>query len=166
MLPSERAIALRIRLHPSRQLMLLLGAGHAGAAASSWAAPIPWWLSLALSLAICASLVFGLRFHAWRSAPGALIGFELRRDGSGAIEDRRGRWREVTVLGSSFVSPLLTVVNLRLAGARGRRSLVVAPDALGVDEFRRLRVWLRWRDVVAGPGQADGDGRVNNYADT
>jgi toxin CptA len=151
MLPPEaqQSAALRVRLRPSRQLTLLLCAGHAGAAGLSWAAPIPWWLSLVLSSAALASLAFGLRLHAWRSAPEAVVGFELRPDGSGAIENRRGRWREVAVLGSSFVSPLLTILNLRVAGARGHRSLVVTPDALGADEFRRLRVWLRWRGAPA-----------------
>jgi toxin CptA len=146
---------LRVRLHPSRQLGLLLCVGHVGAAVLSWVAPIPWWLSLVLSSAALASLAFGLRSHAWRSASEAVVGFELRPDGSGAIEDRSGRWREVGVLGSSFVSPLLTVLNLRVAGAGRRRSLIVTPDALGPDEFRRLRVWLRWRGAPAAPSNVD-----------
>ena len=110
-------------------------------------------------LLLLASLALGLRSHAWRSGPAALVGLELRLDGSGAIQDRRGRWREIAVLGSSFVSPLLTVLNLRLAGARGSRSLVVTPDALGADEFRHLRVWLRWRGAPADPGDGSRDGR-------
>jgi toxin CptA len=44
----------------------------------------------------------------------------------------------------------LTIINLTVAGARLRRSLVVAPDSLRTDEFRRLRVWLRWRGT---PGE-------------
>jgi hypothetical protein len=66
----------------------------------SWVAPIAWWLSLSLSLAVVRSLVFSLR-----SALGAWTGLELRPDGSAAVEDRQGRWREVRILGSSFVSP-------------------------------------------------------------
>jgi toxin CptA len=121
----------------------------------SWVAPIAWWLSLSLSLAVVTSLVFSLR-----SALGAWTGLELRPDGSAAVEDRQGRWREVRILGSSFVSPVLTILNLAIAGERLRRSLVVAPDALAADEFRRLRVWLRWRRAPAELPPA------NNHADT
>jgi toxin CptA len=142
--------ALRLRLAPSRRLAWLLGLSHAGAMLLSWVTPLKWWLSLALSLAALGSLRHGLRYHALRSAPGALVGLELRPDGSAAVQDRRGRWREARLLGSSFVSPGLTIINLTVAGARLRRSLVVAPDSLSTNEFRRLRVWLRWRGT---PGE-------------
>lgn len=155
----QRTAALRVRLQPSRQLGLLLCGGHAGAVALSWAASIPWWASLAVSLAVLASLAFCLRAHALRNGPRAVVGVELRLDGSGAIQDRRGHWREVGVLGSTFVSPLLTVLNLRLSGAGGRRSLIVTPDALGADEFRRLRVWLRWRGMPADAQGSDNHAR-------
>jgi toxin CptA len=141
-----------LRLRPSRQLGCLLGAGHAAAVLLSWVAPIAWWLSLGLSMGVLTSLGFSLRYHALRNALGALTGLELRSDGSAAVEDRQGRWSEVRVLGSSFVSPVLTILNLAGAQARLRRSLVVATDTLEVDEFRRLRVWLRWRVPATSAG--------------
>ena len=87
-------------------------------------------------------------------------GVELRPDGTAAVVDRQGRWSEARILGSSFVSPALTILNLTVAGARLPRSLVVAPDALPAAEFRRLRVWLRWRAARAEVARAD------NQADT
>jgi toxin CptA len=140
-----REAALRLSLAPSRRLAWLLGVSHAGAIVLSWVIPLKWWLSLALSLAALASLRDSLRYHALRSAPGALIGLELRTDGSAAVQDHLGRWSEARLLGSSFVSPALTILNLAVPGVRLHRSLVVAPDSLSADEFRRLRVWLRWR---------------------
>lgn len=44
----------------------------------------------------------------------------------------------------SFVAPRLVVVRWRPEGAWRERSLLVAPDMLGADDFRRLRVLLRW----------------------
>lgn len=149
---------LRLRLRRSRQLGWLLLAGHLAAAGVSWAAPIPWWLSLSLTLGVLTSLAFSVRYQVSRSAMGALTALELRPDGSAAVEDRQGRWREVRILGSSFVSPVLTILNVAVAGGRLPRSLVVAPDALPADEFRRLRVWLRWRRAPAGRGPADNHG--------
>jgi toxin CptA len=151
--PRAQETALRVRLAPSRRLAWLLGVSHAGALLLSWITAVEWWLSLVLSLAALGSLRHALRYQALRSAPGALIGLELRPDGSAAVQDQRGCWREARLLRSSFVSPWLTILNLTLAGARLRRSVLVAPDSLQAGEFRRVRVWLRWRaargDVAA-----------------
>ncbi len=147
--PVAHAAVLRLQLRPSRQLAWLLLAGHAAAVVLSWLAPVAWWLSLGLSMAVATSLGFTVRNQALRSAAGALTALELRPDGSAAVEDRQGRRSEVRILGSSFVSPLLTILNLAVTGLRLRRSLVVAPDALAAEEFRRLRVWLRWRRAPA-----------------
>ena len=43
-----------------------------------------------------------------------------------------------------FVAPWLTIVRWRPEGGWMDRSLLVAPDMLGADDFRRLRVLLRW----------------------
>ena len=48
------------------------------------------------------------------------------------------------MLSSSFVSPSLTVLNLRVAGAARPRHLVILPDNVEKETFRRLRVLLRW----------------------
>jgi len=158
--PAAHAAALSVRVGPSRRLGWLLLSAHAAAVVLSWVPPIAWWLSLGLSIAVLANLPFSLRYHASRRALGALTGIELRSDGSAAVENRHGRRSEVRVLGSSFISPFLTILNLAVAGAPLPRSLVVAPDALTADEFRRLRVWLRWR-----PTPADLD-TTHDHADT
>jgi toxin CptA len=148
--PAVHSATLRLRLRPSRQLAWLLGVGHLAAGIVCCTAPIAWWLSLGLSLGVMASLAFSLHrvVRAWN-------GVELRPDGTAAVEDRQGRWSEVRILGSSCVSPLLTILNLAVAGARLPRSLVVAPDSLPVEEFRRLRVWLRWRGAHAVVARTD-----------
>jgi toxin CptA len=149
--PAAYAAALSVRVGPSRRLGWLLLGAHAAAVVLSWVPPIAWWLSLGLSAGVLASLPFSLRYHASRTALGALTGIVLRPDGSAAVGNRRGRWSEVRILGSSFVSPTLTILNLAVTGVPLPRSLVVAPDALTPEEYRRLRVWLRWRPAPAEP---------------
>jgi hypothetical protein len=68
-------------------------------------------------------------------------GVRLRIDSGGAIEVGQASG---TVRDGSFVAPWLAVVRWRPVGAWRDRSLLVAPDMLGADEFRRLRVLLRW----------------------
>ena len=48
------------------------------------------------------------------------------------------------VVDGSFVAPWLTIVHWRPLGARFARTLLVLPDMLDPDAFRRLRVILRW----------------------
>ena len=54
----------------------------------------------------------------------------------------------VRLLPGATVHPWLTV--LRLARERDVYRLVIAPDSAVPEEFRRLRVWLRWRAEVSG----------------
>ena len=68
-------------------------------------------------------------------------GLRLRIDSGGAIEVGQATG---AVRDGSFVAPWLAVVRWRPVGAWKDRSLLVAPDMLGADEFRRLRVLLRW----------------------
>ena len=53
----------------------------------------------------------------------------------------------VRVLPGATAHPWLTV--MRLAHAEGKWLIVVAPDSAAPDEFRRLRVWLRWQAPVS-----------------
>jgi hypothetical protein len=70
---------------------------------------------------------------------------ELREDGAAVIHTRQGRSSVAQVLGSSFVSPILAILDLRVTDGRLRRAVPVAFDSLQRDDFRRLRVWLRWQ---------------------
>jgi toxin CptA len=44
----------------------------------------------------------------------------------------------------SFVAPFLTIIRWRPPGARFDRTLLILPDMIDPDSFRRLRVLLRW----------------------
>jgi toxin CptA len=136
---------LSLRLRPSRALTWLLAGAHAMAATALWLAPFAAAWSLAGSVALATYLVWVLRQHAWRNAAGSVVELELRDDCSVSARSHAGRWTGYQVSGATFVSPLLTVLNLDAqAGWRGR-SVLITPDSLDADSFRRLRVWLRWR---------------------
>jgi hypothetical protein len=65
--------------------------------------------------------------------------------GPAMVEGADGRVATGRLLDGSFVAPWLVVVSWRPDGARMARAIVVAPDAVGEQDFRRLRVLLRWR---------------------
>ncbi len=136
---------LRIRIAPSSSLAALLVIVHLIAGACVLAFLPAWWAIAMLTTALCASLVFHLRRDALRLSGDAVIEVTLREHGSCELLTRSGAVLEGTVAGSSFVSALFTVINLRPEGGRRLRSVVVMPDSAAAEERRQLRVWLRYR---------------------
>lgn len=55
---------------------------------------------------------------------------------------------DARILPGATVHPWLTVVRLELAGRKA--AIVVLPDSTTGKDFRRLRVWLRWRAEFSG----------------
>lgn len=68
----------------------------------------------------------------------------LEPGGAIAVQDALGRWRTGALRGGSFVAPWLTVIRWRPAGARFDRAIPIHPDMLSQEDFRRVRVMLRW----------------------
>lgn len=129
----------------SRFLVWVLVLAHVAGGALLAVTGLPWaWKIAALPLFL-GSLMHSLRRHAWRVSPTAVVGLQLDPEGKALFRHRNGQVLEGCLLGSSFVSPWLTVLNLRPVGGRCSVPLVILPDAAGEEDFRRLRVWLRWK---------------------
>jgi toxin CptA len=136
---------LRIDLRRSRQLALLLGAVHAAALGLGFAAGLPWWVNLLLAVAVAVSAAHTIALHAWHSLHASLVALELSDECQLKVQDHRGEWRNAELLPSTFVTPRLTVLNLRFDGARLARHIIIVPDRVDAEAFRRLRVLLRWK---------------------
>jgi hypothetical protein len=68
-------------------------------------------------------------------------------DRSLTITDRQGRSRDGVVLPESYVGARLTTIVWRAQGApwcRPSDVILVLPDTLPPDDFRRLRIFLRY----------------------
>lgn len=70
-------------------------------------------------------------------------------DGALLLDRREGENVRATVLGTSYVSASLTVLNLRIIGRRLVEHVLVVPDNVDPEAFRQLRVLLRWRPRAA-----------------
>jgi toxin CptA len=70
----------------------------------------------------------------------------LRVSRGGAIEvtSGAGGLRSGELCRGSFVAPWLTIVRWRPRAARFDRTILILPDMLAREDFRRLRVLLRW----------------------
>ena len=81
-------------------------------------------------------------------------GLMLSNEGSLSV---RFRGREdgffpVRVLPGATVHPLLVVFRIECEGHES--FLIITPDCIDAKDFRRLRVWLKWRAIY---GRPDGD---------
>lgn len=68
----------------------------------------------------------------------------VSRSGDIAVEIA-GEWQAGVVRDGSFVAPFVTIVRWRPEGARFDRTIVIVPDMIAREEFRALRVLLRWK---------------------
>ncbi len=141
---------LKISLKPSRRLAMLLGLAHAAAAGMVLVVDVPIWLQLFLLVLIGTSCGVCLYGPALLRGGEAIVGLETGEGGSLLLQTRRGEWREGALLGSSFVSPYLTVLIVRTEGKLFARHVVIMPDSLDAEDFRRLRVRLRWQRASIG----------------
>lgn len=135
---------IRVDLKPSRRLGAALVAAHGAAALTLLPLALPAWAKVLIALCIAASLCHALWRHAWLRSAASVTAIEVREGAGAGVEMRGGECHEARVLGTTYVSAALCVVNLRIAGRLLARHAVVVSDNVDAESFRRLRVWLRW----------------------
>ena len=136
-----------IGLHRSILLVILLVLVHAVAACCLVVLPSSWPLRCLLLLAVGCSLVCALR------SP-RIVGLRLAaRD---RLECLQGDGDRVaaTVLDDSTVFTRLIVLRLRIGDETRASSLVLLPDQMSAEQFRVLRLWLRWHAEPKSGGGA------------
>lgn len=136
---------LAISVKPSRHLSVIQSTAHFAAAAAVLASGLPSWLAALLLLAVGASLA-RLR----RMTP--LERLLLRGDGQLGVIGADGAMSVACVHPHTLVLPFLAVLVYRHEGRW--RSLAMLGDSLTPDDFRQLRLWLRWRSTGANPADA------------
>lgn len=105
--------------------------------------PAAVWLRAAAILTTGAVGIHALRSAARMSTRRAIVAIELGADRIAIVTDRSGHRVTAMVQPESHVGAMLATLVLRPDGGRRSRSLLVLPDMIPADEFRRLRVLLR-----------------------
>ena len=137
---------LQISLNPSRLLAAILIVAHACAIGLVLMIELPQWLKLAAASGLVLQCILVVYRRAFLHGAEPVIALEVSSDHRLSIRTRRSGWQECDVLGSTYVSPYLTIMNLRLSSERMARHVTLLPDSLNRDDFRRLRVWLKWKN--------------------
>ena len=150
-----RASPLRLRIAPSLLLAGALLLVH-GAAIGCAILLLPgWWMPALASAAIAGSLVFHIRRDALQLSSHAVTEFFAQDGARCELTLKNGATLAGTIEASTFVAPLLIVINISPEGQGRRRAVVLMPDSAPAEDLRRVRVWLRHRfrpdSTASGP---------------
>ena len=140
-MPESPGGALRVELHPSPAVAVVLATVHAGAMLGALALPwYPWSAAIAAG-ALLVSAWRTLTRHAFRRGPAAVVA---------VAHSEAAGWRVTTAtrecigpctLSGAFVHPCLII--LSFSSPRGRIDVLVPEGASDPDEARILRIMLR-----------------------
>lgn len=136
---------LTTRLEPSVRLGVMLSLAHFAAIGMLWPLALPLAVKLLGTTLLAASLLFYLRSYALLRSPRSVVALELSEEMACTLETQHGERIICTLQGSSFVAPYLTVLNFKLSGKFFTRSIVILADSIDAEQFRQLRVLLRWK---------------------
>lgn len=139
------------RLLSSRLLIILLLLLAAGALVCLWLLPLPVPVLLTLTVFVSCWAGYHLLLDAKLRLGRSCVAFRLEKEGTIVLVLRSGRHLQGRMQQGSLVTPYLVILNVVLDEHRGRRSLLILPDAMSADSFRRLRVVLRWGDGASRP---------------
>ncbi len=141
-----RAAGLRLQIGPSMIMAAVLSMLHAAGVACAFACVPGWATAAAISAVLAASLAFHLRHEAFLTAGDAVVELALKDANRCELRLRDGRILAGTLdVSTTFVSPLLVVVNMRTKETSRRQSVVLLPDSAAPNDQRELRIWLRHR---------------------
>ena len=134
-----------VHLKPSVQLTFMLSFAHSFVACLLWPLTLPISVKLLGSIALVASLAFYLRHYALLKSAESVVSFELSEELQCTLETQGGRNIPCKILGSTFVAPYLVVLILKAQDKFFTYGVVILSDNIDAEEFRRLRVLLRWK---------------------
>jgi hypothetical protein len=129
-----------------RRSIILIGSVclmHCAAAGVFFFLPWPLPLRIALLSALAISLVYTLR-------PPRIVSLRLHRNGDLECALSDGTQRPAILLPDTTVFSWLVVLRLQAEDEQGTISLPLFPDHMSREEFRLLRLCLRWSRCSAG----------------
>ena len=116
---------------------------------------LPRALQLVAIALLFISLALNVRRYAWLRAPDSIVALEIASDDAFSLRLQGGDWLPCVALGSTYVTGFVVVANLKDAEQGRGYHAVILPDGIDAEDFRRLRIWLRWkREAVAGDDQS------------
>jgi len=139
-----------VLLGPSRIVGVAVGLAALGLLAVVLAMPVVAWQQGAVTVAVLAWATRVFVVVALRRGPRAVTELRLAPDLVLVVHHGDGRLVAGHVRSATYVGALLTSIVWRPDRALWSHAILIVPDMLPADDFRRLRVMLRYaRNAVA-----------------
>jgi toxin CptA len=138
-----------LTLHPSRTLFALLVCAVFFFGLMVFLVPLSQVMRVViLTIALTATLHFCL-LNALLLRTQSIVALKINSKNELQLVCKNGEQLEVIVQKNTVVTPYLTVLNCQLQEPTFLQRLlpkhiVILPDAMNVEDYRQLRVWLRW----------------------
>lgn len=140
------------KLRRSRLLALVIVLPAVASLISVWMLSLNVWVQFSLITAVLFWTLHHLLIDAGLKMRRSCVAFRLEEREGIVLVLRSGSHHSGKVLPYSFISPYMVILGVLQSGDRRRRNLLIMPDAMGADSFRRLRVALRWSARPSGNG--------------
>ena len=129
-----------------------LDAALAATACLAVAGVLAWPRSQAVQWTFVLAIA-GLSILAWRQLGPTLADIRLERDGRILVRAvGQAEFRPARMLAGATAHPWLTVIRLESVDGH-RHRVVITVDSLPAEDFRRLRLVLRWQAAVTSAGE-------------
>ncbi len=135
----------RIDLGPSRRLLLFFVVAYTGACLCVVGAALPLLVVWATIVTAAVDFARVAVVHARRRHRRSVASLVWATPEEWRVIRRGGQEQAARLYRGSYVSPLLVVLLLGPPQALGRWPVIIVPDMLDPDTFRRLRVLLKLR---------------------
>lgn len=131
------------KFHPSHICSALLFSGYTLLILVVFVLPIAVLAKVALAFLLVCALFYYLRRDAWLLLPSSPLAIRIEGNEI-ALLTRGGSELQGQILGSSMVTPLITILNVLPLAQKSARYVVIFPDSMNKEHFRELRVQLKW----------------------
>lgn len=140
---------IQLDFKPSIVLTLIICAIGIGAALILILPALVWQIKLMLGSVMLSAVIYSICQYGLLLLPWSCLAINISSSNQVQLVYRNGKVLPVEVCRDSVVTPYLTVVNCKVQDASlfarlFAPHLVILPDMLDAEDYRQLRVWLRW----------------------
>jgi toxin CptA len=145
---------LHVTLHASYRLLIVLVLAGVFFSAMCLLLPAPLWLKALLVLVVLVLVAYSSLRYALLRWPNAVVALHVNKSNQLQLVLNNGQQVEMMVQANTVVTAYLTVLNCvakeaSLVQTLFTTSIVILPDAVDAENFRQLRVWLRWAKLAS-----------------
>jgi toxin CptA len=130
-------------INASRLLALCIFLGHSVAIGALVLVPMPKAAKIILVIVLVLSATYYWLLNARLACAGSWLALRLE-DECIVLLNRHGDEFIGKLSGSSFITPYLVILQVTLPNYRLKQNVVLMPDSMDAESFRKLRVAVKW----------------------